>query len=74
MVPAYKQAKRHSKRSGERRQDALIGRLAGFEALDRAREDIGCGRKLIDAVAAPDTKTREARRQWLGQPGAAVSV
>jgi hypothetical protein len=74
MAPAFKAANGYPKRSGERRQGALIGRLAGFEALDRAREDVGCGRKLVDAVAAPDTKTHDTREQWLGQRDAAVSA
>ena len=61
VVPTHESAKRHAERCRKRRQDPLVGGLAGFKALDRAREDAGCRRQLVDAVAACDAKARDAR-------------
>jgi hypothetical protein len=45
----------------ERRHDASVHRFAGLEALDRAREDVGGFRKVVDAVAARHPEAEDAR-------------
>ncbi len=74
VISTYEQAKRHAERSRKRRQDPLVGGLAGFEALDRARENAGCCGQLVDAVAACDAKAHDARRQWFDRPDSVVPV
>lgn len=74
MVAAHEAANMNAERSCQRRQDPLVGGFAGFEALDRARENAGCCRQIVDAVAACDTKAYDARRQWFDQGDSAVSV
>jgi hypothetical protein len=49
-------------------------RFAGFQALDRAREDAGCCRQLIDAVAAGNAEAYDTRREWFDRRVSAVSV
>ena len=74
MVATQEPAKRHPESSCDRGQDALVDGLAGFEALDRAREDAGCRCQLIDAVAERDAKAEDARRQWFYRCDAVVSI
>jgi hypothetical protein len=64
VLPAHESANRDAECSCQRRQDALVGRFAGFQALDRAREDAGCRRQLVDAVAACDAEAYDTRREW----------
>jgi hypothetical protein len=51
MIPTEEAAKRHLECSCDRRQDALVNGLAGFEALDGACEDAGYRCQLVDAVS-----------------------
>ena len=74
MLPTEKSAKRHDEGRSNRRQDALVDRRAGFEAMDRAGQDAGCRRQLIDAVTGGDTKPEDARRQWFYVGDSLVSV
>ena len=74
MIPADELAKRYAQRGRKRRQDTLVGELARFEAVDRACKDAGRRRELVDAVAASDAKTKDARRQWLYRGNSAVPV
>ncbi len=63
MLAADEPAQRHSERSGERRQIALVHGFAGLEAVDRASENV-CGHcQVVDAVAACDAKAKDACRQ-----------
>jgi hypothetical protein len=62
MVSAYEPAKRHAQRGCKRRQDLFVGGLAGFKASDRAHEDAGFRRELVDAEAACDPKAKDPRR------------
>jgi len=63
MVTDHESAKTHAERSREHRQRALVDSLAGFEALDRARQDASCHCQLVDTVAACDAKAYHALRQ-----------
>jgi hypothetical protein len=48
MIATQELAKRHLECSCDRRQDALVDALAGFETLNRAREDTACRCELVD--------------------------
>jgi len=50
----------YAERCGQRRQDPLVGGLAGFEAFDGAGEHVCCRSELVDAVARCDAKAYEA--------------
>ena len=74
VLSAHESANGHAEGFCQRRQDALVGRFAGFQALDRAREDAGCCRQLVDAVAACDAEADDTRREWFDRRGSAMSV
>jgi hypothetical protein len=74
VLSAHESADGHAERSCQRRQDPLVGGFAGFQALDRAREDAGCRRQLVDAVAACNAEAHDTRRERFDRCEAAVSV
>jgi hypothetical protein len=74
MVATKEAAKWHLECSRDRRQDALVYGLAGFEALNRAREDVSFRCQLIDAVATGDAETEDTRGEWLRGWDSVVSI
>ncbi len=63
VLAAHEPADGHAERSCQRRQDPLVGGFAGFQAFDRAREDTGCCRQIVDAVAACNAEAEDTRRE-----------
>ena len=74
VLSAHESADRHAERSCQRRKDPLVGRFAGFQALDRTREDAGFCCQLVDGVAACNAETYDTRREWFDRRVSAVSV
>ena len=74
MIPAHEAANGDAERYCQRRQDALVGGFAGFQALDRARENGGCCRQLEDAVAACKAEAYDTRREWFDENDSVASV
>ena len=61
VLPAHEPANGYAERSCQRRQDPLVGGFAGFQALDRAREDAGGCRQFVDAVTACNAEAEDTR-------------
>ena len=62
MITAEKFAKRHAERCCERPQFSLVDGLAGFEPLNRARQNTRFPGELVNAVPACDATADDARR------------
>jgi hypothetical protein len=62
VVAADELAKRDAERGRQRRKHPFVGRHAGLQTLDRAREYAGVLSELVDAVAARDAKPEDPRR------------
>jgi len=62
MLAEQQLAEWDSQRRCDRRQDAFVGKLAGLETLDRARENLSLSSQVVDAVALRDPEAKEACR------------
>jgi len=62
VVAAQEPAIRYAERYCERREESLVGGLAGLEPLNRACQDTRFLGKLVDAVPACDAKAEDPRR------------